>query len=339
MKIAVLAPIAWRTPPQHYGPWEKVASMIAEGLVELGMDVTLFATADSQTSGRLEACCPRPYEEDKSIDPKVWECLHISHLMEQADKFDIIHNHFDFLPLSYSRLIPTPVVTTIHGFSSEKILPVYEKYNNSSVYISISNSDRHPSLQYHATVYHGIAPELYRFCPDKKEYLLCYGRIHPDKGIHVAIDIAEKAGIPLYIAGLIQDREYYMSQVAPYIDDKKVKYLGNLGMEEGNILLGQAKALLHPIAFEEPFGLSVIEAMMCGTPVIAFERGSMPEIVEHRNTGFLVGSAEQAVAAVALLPDIDPQNCRLRAEQHFSRKAMVSSYLQIYEQVLSASPK
>lgn len=335
MRIAVLSPIAWRTPPEKYGPWEKVASMVAEGLVELGMDVTLFATADSRTSGRLEACCPHPYEEDKSLDPKVWECLHISNLMEQAEKFDIIHNHFDFLPLTYSRLIRTPMVTTIHGFSSEKIIPVYKKYNNTSVYISISDSDRHPELRYYDTVYHGIDPKIYRFYPAKKDYLLCYGRIHPDKGIHTAIEIAGECGLPLIIAGIIQDREYYLNRVAPYIDDKQVRYMGNLGMDEGMALLGQAKALLHPIDFEEPFGLSVIEAMMSGTPVIAFERGSMPEIIEDGKTGFLVNSLPMAVEAVKRLPKIDPQYCKSQAEQRFSQKAMVASYLKIYKELLN----
>lgn len=337
MRIAVLSPIAWRTPPAKYGPWEKVASMVAEGLVEMGMDVTLFATADSKTAGRLEACCPRPYGEDESIDPKVWECLHISNLMEQADRFDIIHNHFDFLPLTYSRLIRTPMVTTIHGFSSEKIIPVYKKYNNTGVYISISDSDRHPDLQYFATVYHGIDPTLYRFYPDKKEYLLCYGRIHPDKGIHTAIEIARECGLQLRIAGIIQDQEYYGKQVAPHIDDRQVLYLGNLGMDEGIALLGQAKALLHPIHFEEPFGLSIVEAMMCGTPVIAFKRGSMAEIIENGKTGFLVNSIPEAVEAVKRLPAIDPRECRKQAEERFSQQAMVSSYLRIYEEVLSGS--
>ena len=146
MKIAVLSPIAWRTPPEGYGPWENVASVLTEGLVKSGHEVTLFATADSKTSATLEAVCPKPYEVDKNIDPKVYECLHIGHIMEMADKFDIIHNHFDFLPLSYSGLINTPMVTTIHGFSSEKILPVYRKYNSTTDYISISDSDRHPGL-------------------------------------------------------------------------------------------------------------------------------------------------------------------------------------------------
>src|ERR1044072_4811884 len=156
MKIAVLSPVAWRTPPVHYGPWEQMAANLAEGLVSRGHQVTLFATADSVTSGTLAAICPKGYEEDKELDPKVQECMHISYLMERAGEFDIIHNHYDFLPLTYSRLIKTPMVTTIHGFSSPLIVPVYKKYNANTHYVSISNTNRHPALDYIATVYNGI---------------------------------------------------------------------------------------------------------------------------------------------------------------------------------------
>ncbi len=172
MKIAILAPIAWRTPPRMYGPWEQVASNIAEGLIAKGIDVTLYATGDSMTKGRLEYICNRPYAEDTDLDPKVWECLHISHLMEQAGRFDLIHNHYDFLPLTYSRLITTPMVTTIHGFSSPKILPVYKKYNDTSHYVSISDSDRSPELDYVATVYNGINAEDFTFKDTPEDYLL-----------------------------------------------------------------------------------------------------------------------------------------------------------------------
>ena len=213
MKVAILSPIAWRTPPRKYGPWEQVASNIAEGLVRKGVDVTLFATSDSFTSGQLQSVCEHPYAEDQNTDPKVWECLHISHLMEQAADLDIIHNHFDFLPLTYSRLIDTPMITTIHGFSSPKIVPVYKKYNASTAYISISNADRHPELDYLGTIYHGLNPEDFTFKKDKKHYLLYFGRIHPDKGAHAAIEIAHRAGVPLIMAGLIQDQQYYETAI------------------------------------------------------------------------------------------------------------------------------
>lgn len=249
MKIAVLSPIAWRTPPEKYGPWEQVASNITEGLVAKGYDVTLFASGDSITKAKLEWICKLPYEVDKENDPKVVECLHISHLMEQAHQFDIIHNHFDFLPLSYSRLIKTPMLTTIHGFSSSKILPVYKKYNASTSYVSISNSNRNKELDYLATIYHGLDPKKFTFRKNKENYLLYFGRIHPDKGAHAAIEIARKAGFPLKIAGLIQNESYFNSEIKPYIDNENVYYLGNVGPEARDKLLGSAKALLHPIFF------------------------------------------------------------------------------------------
>lgn len=335
MKIAVLSPIAWRTPPEGYGPWENVASVLTEGLVKSGHEVTLFATADSKTSATLEAVCPKPYEVDKNIDPKVYECLHIGHLMEMADKFDIIHNHFDFLPLSYSGLINTPMVTTIHGFSSDKILPVYRKYNSTTDYISISDSDRHPELDYLATVYHGISSTAFPLLEKKEEYLLFYGRIHPHKGTHAAIAIARKYGLPLIIAGLIQDQGYFEREVEPYINGETVTYLGNVDQVTGSTLLGSAKALLHPIFFDEPFGLSVAEAMMCGTPVIAFDRGSMPELIEHGKTGFLVESVDGAVDSVKNLSSIDPFYCRSHTMGRFGIDTMITSYLNAYKHILS----
>src|ERR1700755_922702 len=181
MKAAILAPVAWRTPPRHYGPWEQVASNIAEGLIKLGVEVTLFATGDSITAGKLESICEKGYEEDRGRDAKVLECLHISNLMEKAGQFDIIHNNFDFLPLTYSRLIKTPVITTIHGFSSPKIVPVYQKYNDTSHYVSISNADRSPELDYLATVYNGLDVADFEFNDNPDDYLLYFGRIHPDK--------------------------------------------------------------------------------------------------------------------------------------------------------------
>ncbi|RYZ44346.1 MAG: glycosyltransferase family 4 protein, partial [Sphingobacteriales bacterium] len=170
MKLAILAPIAWRTPPEKYGPWEQVASSVAEAMVAKGLDVTLFATGDSITAGRLAAVIQKPYAENKHADAKVDECLHISSLMERADEFDIIHNHFDFLPLTWSKLVDTPIVTTIHGFSSPLILPVFRKYNGHTDYVSISNADRDPSLSYIATVYNGIDPAGFDFNPTPKSY-------------------------------------------------------------------------------------------------------------------------------------------------------------------------
>lgn len=334
MRIALLSPIAWRTPPRHYGPWELVASTITEGLVKKGHEVTLFATADSITSGTLDAVCPKPYEEDRDMDVKVWESLHISNLMEKSDQYDVIHNHYDFLPLTYSRLIDTPMVTTIHGFSSERIVRVYEKYNASGTYISISDADRHPKLDYERTIYHGIDSRKFKFIREKENYLLYYGRIHPDKGTREAIEIAKLSGYPLIIAGLIQDERYFLNEIASQIDEKNVIYMGNVDQKEGNLLLGRAKALLHPILFDEPFGLSVAEAMMSGTPVIAFARGSMPELIQHGNTGYLVDNILEAVLAVGQLEQIDPFYCRAYAEEKFSIDTMISQYIEVYESIV-----
>ncbi|MCS6951715.1 MAG: glycosyltransferase family 4 protein [Bryobacterales bacterium] len=335
MKLAMLAPIAWRTPPRHYGPWEQVVSLLTEGLVRRGVDVTLFATADSITSARLVAVCPRGYEEDPELDAKVWECLHISAVFERAREFDLIHNHFDFLPLTYSGLVSTPVLTTIHGFSSPKILPVYRKYNRRAYYVSISHADRAPDLSYVATVYHGIDLSRFTFREQPEDYLLFFGRIHPDKGTREAIEIARRAGRRLLIAGIIQDRAYWEREVAPWVDGERVQYLGSAGPELRDRLLGGAWALLHPIRFAEPFGLSVVEAMACGTPVIAFPRGSMPELIRDGETGFLVADVDAAVEAVARIPSLKRRRCRQEAEERFSSERMVDDYLRVYREILN----
>jgi len=335
MKAAVLAPICWRTPPHHYGPWEQVASNIAEGLVSRGLDVTLFATGDSLTMGKLEYICERPYEEDKSLDPKVWECLHIGHMMEQADKFDIIHNNYDFLPLTYSRLINTPILTTIHGFSSPTIIPVFKEYNDTCYYVSISNSDRSSELEYISTVYNGIKVEEFSLCEEIGEYLLYFGRIHHDKGTYESIQIAGKFGKKLIISGIIQDRKYYEERVKPFINNDDVIFVGHSGPERRNELLGGAYALLHPINFAEPFGLSVVESMLCGTPVIAFNKGSMPELIVHEKTGFLVNNVDEAVDVLKDVKKIDPKYCREWSEGNFSQGKMIDDYLKVYERILN----
>ena len=222
MRIAVLAPISWRVPPRHYGPWELFSSLLTEGLVARGHDVTLFATGDSETSAALSSVAPRGWSEDPSLDPKVAECLHISAVFERAAEFDIIHNSFDFLPLTYSGLTSTPVITTIHGFSSPQIVPVYEKYDERTFYVAISDSDRHPSLKYLATIHHGIETQRFTFSANAGSYLAFFGRIHRDKGLVAAIDTANETGIPLRIAGIIQDELYFKREIAPHIDGDRV---------------------------------------------------------------------------------------------------------------------
>ena len=339
MRLAMLSPVAWRTPPRHYGPWERVASLLTEGLVARGVDVTLFATADSETKGRLHSIVPRPYEEDKNLDPKVWECLHASEIFEKAAEFDLIHNHYDFLPLTYSGLVDTPVVTTIHGFSSPKILPVYKKYNDRAYYVSISNADRSPELDYIATVYHGIDLENFTLNEGTGGYLLFFGRIHPDKGAREAIEIAKMAEMNLIIAGIIQDEKYFETEIAPRLDGDQVQYIGSVGPGRRNSLLGEACALLHPIQFEEPFGLSVVESNACGTPVIASRLGSMPEIIQEGVNGFLVSDVSQAVEAVGKISALSRKMCRDVVKERFSVDRMVEAYLKVYAQVLDETKR
>ena len=333
MRVAVLSPITWRTPPRNYGPWEQMASVLTEGLIREGIEATLFATGDSVTEAKLESVCEKPLGEYPA-DAKVAECLHISNLMEKASRFDVIHNHFDFLPLTYSRIIHTPIITTIHGFSSEQIIPVFKKYNRLSNYVSISNSDRHADLNYLDTVYNGLDEQQFNFGKGKGDYLLYFGRIHPHKGAYEAIQIAIQSNKKLVLCGLIQDQNYFEEMVAPYLNDSSVVYMGNVCPHQRNQLLGDALALLHPISFEEPFGLSVAEAMMCGTPVIAFEKGAMKELIVNGKTGFLVNTVEEAVEAVNRISGVCRCECRKHALDKFSSKTMTSNYINLYRQII-----
>ena len=330
----MLAPISWRVPPRHYGPWEQFVSLLTEGLVGHGVDVTLFATADSVTGARLVGTAPVGYSEDPGLDAKVWECLHISALFERAGEFDVIHNSFDYLPLTYSGLVDTPVVTTIHGFSSERIVPVFEKYNALGYYVAISDADRHAKLDYVATIHHGIDMQEFEVGPGSGDYLLFFGRIHPEKGTAEAIEVATRAGLPLTIAGIVQDREYFERFVEPLVDGTLVRYVGPVGRELRGDLLGGARALLHLIAFDEPFGFSVVEAMACGTPVITHPRGSMSEIVREGENGFLVASVDEAVDAVRASAGMDRQAVRASVEHRFDSNRMVDDYLALYRRVV-----
>jgi glycosyltransferase involved in cell wall biosynthesis len=274
------------------------------------------------------------YEEDQSIIPKVWECLHISELFENAGEFDIIHNNFDFLPLTYTGLINTPVVTTIHGFSSPGILPVYKKYNGKVFYVSISDADRSADLNYIRTIHHGIDINQFDFQSDPEDYLVFFGRIHEDKGAREAIEIARACNKKLILAGIIQDEDYNHKFIIPHLDKSNVVYVGSVGPVKRSELVGKAAALLHPINFDEPFGLTVIESMACGTPVIAFNRGSMPELIENGKNGFLVNNVDEAIAAVGNVKNINRVYCRRHVEQYFTAERMVEEYIQVYEMIL-----
>ncbi|WP_084584014.1 glycosyltransferase family 4 protein [Sphingomonas azotifigens] len=335
MKIAMLAPIAWRTPPRHYGPWELVTSLLTEALVAKGVDVTLFATQDSVTTARLAGVVPRGYAEDPAIDAKVWEYAHQSHLFARAAEFDLIHNQADFPAHAYAPLIDTPMVTTIHGFSSERILPMYKPFEDRVHYVAISDADRHPSLRYAATIHHGIPLDDFAFDAEGSDDLLFFGRMHPDKGAAEAIAVAQATGRRLNLYGIVQDQGYFERDVQPHLGDRIV-YHGPVGGEDRIRALGSARALLHLINFDEPFGLSVIEAMACGTPVIAIRRGSMPELIDDGETGLLVGSADAAVDAVERAGSIDRAACRRAVQARFSVEAMADQYIALYQRILGA---
>ncbi|MFZ9024201.1 MAG: glycosyltransferase family 4 protein [Anaerohalosphaeraceae bacterium] len=332
-KIAILSPVAWRTPPRQYGAWETVASNIAEGLVERDWDVTLFATADSITQAKLHAVIDKGYEEDPAQEAKVVECLQISEMMENAGQFDLIHNNYDFIPLTYTRLIDTPMLTTIHGFSSDNIRRVYRKYKHDSYYTSISDSDRDAELPYLATVYNGIDLSNLTVGESRGDKLVFLGRIHPDKGTHLACETAKKAGMDLIIAGIIQDENYFNSLVKPYIDEKQITYIGPVGPPQRDALFKQALALLHLNELPERFGLVMAEAMGAGVPVIAYDRGSCREVVADGETGFLVTNVTEAVQAVKKIDCLDPTACRKRVEENFSIPTMVQAYEKVYAEI------
>ena len=332
MKVALLGPIAWRTPPLHYGPWEQITSLLAEGLTALGVDVTLFAALDSVTRATLDGVIPTGYAEAPEYDGRVWEALHVAHALSRSGEFDLVHNHLDWLPLAFSAHCRAPMLTTIHGFSGPNILPAYRRATSS--YVSISDSDRSPDLDYVATVYHGIDLDGLPFDPAGGDGLVAFGRIHPDKGTHEAIEIARRTGRSLTICGIVQDERYFAEQVEAHVDGKQIVYLGSVGPLERGKILGAAAALLHPIYFAEPFGLSVTESMACGTPVVAYRRGSMPEVVDEGVTGRLVNTVSEAAAAVDAIGTIDRGACRARARERFSAERMVADYLRVYGEVV-----
>ena len=333
----MLAPISWRTPPRAYGPWELVTSLLTEALVARGVDVTLFATLDSITAGKLDGVVPAPYSEDPTLDAKVWEALHVAHVFQRAADFDLIHNQADFIPLAFSRLVETPVVTTIHGFGSPRILPAFKAYEDRVAYVAISDADRSADLRYAATIHHGIPLGDFPFDSEGSNDLLFFGRMHPDKGAADAVQVARETGRRLVMCGIVQDEGYFRREVEPHIDGRRIVYLGAVGGAQRVRALGAARALLHLIHFDEPFGLSVIEAMACGTPVIAFDRGSMPELIDHGVTGFLVNTHAEAVEAVGRIGEIDRAACRAAVAARFSVDRMADRYLDLYRSLTGAS--
>ena len=334
MKIALLGPVAWRTPPLHYGPWEQITSSLAEGLVARGLDVTLFATLDSQTRAKLDGVCAHGYEGRPELDGRISEALHVSHALARSGEFELVHNHLDWLPLAFAQHARAPMITTIHGFSGRRILPAYVN-TRASAFVSISHSDRAPELDYLATVHHGIDLNVLPFSAAGGDSLAVFGRIHPDKGTAQAIEIARLAGRRLVICGIIQDERYFRELVEPHVDGDRVRYLGSVDPARRAEVLGSAAALLHPIAFAEPFGLSVVEAMACGTPVVTYPIGSMPEIVEPAITGYFADGIAEAAHQVEAAAALDRAAIRRVAERRFGVDRMVDDYVAVYRRLLA----
>jgi len=338
-RIAVLAPVAWRTPPRAYGAWETVASNVTEGLVARGWEnVTLFATKESVTKAKLKGWVERGYEEDKTQIPLVSTCLHISKVMEHADEFDLIHNNFDYLPLTYLPFIKTPMLTTIHGFSDTDILRIYHEHKD-TYYTSISDSDRDPGLPYLATVYNGIDLSNLTFRETPGDKLVHYGRIHNDKGTHLAIEVAKKCGMDLIIAGIIQDQNYFDTLIKPYLNQSSVQYIGPVNPVQRDALLRESYAVIHLNLIPERFGLVMAESNAAGVPVIAMDLGSCREVIADNETGFLVNDVDEAVEAVGKIKQIDRKKCRQRVEENFTVDKMVAGYEKVYEEIFRREGK
>jgi glycosyltransferase involved in cell wall biosynthesis len=344
MKIAQIAPLAESVPPRLYGGTERVVSYLTEELVRLGHDVTLFASGDSQTSARLVACAPRALRLDPSVtDALPHHLLMIERVRSRVHEFDVLHFHVDQVHLPLFRPYARKSITTLHGrLDVADLAALYREFDEMPL-VSISDSQRKPLpfANWAGTVYHGLAEPVCPFNPGPRgNYLAFLGRMSPEKGVERAIEIARRAGRRLRIAAKIDrtEEDYYRSRVAPLLSDPLVDFIGEVGEAEKPGFLGNAAALLFPIDWPEPFGLAMIEAMSCGTPVIAWPHGAVPEIVEHGVTGLLVGSIEEAVRAVNEAPRLDRAAVRRRFEERFSASRMARDYLAIYRSLARKLP-
>ncbi len=344
MKIAQVAPLYESVPPRRYGGTERVVSYLTDELVRQGHEVTLFATADSETAAELEPVASGALRLDERCqDPLAHHVLLMDRVARRAHEFDVIHFHVDYLHFPLLRLLQVPHVTTLHGrLDIPDLAPLYSEFTDMPV-VSISDDQRRPLPQanWQATVYHGLPLDLYRFNPAGGDYLAFLGRISPEKRVDRAIQIALRTGMEIRIAAKIDraDRDYYEEHIAPLFRLPRVEYIGEIGEREKAEFLGNARALLFPIDWPEPFGLVMIEAMACGTPVIAYRRGSVPEVMADGVTGWIVDDMEQAVAAVERLEGFDRRRCREHFERRFSAGRMARDYLRVYERVReSAAP-
>lgn len=341
LKIAQIAPIAERVPPKKYGGTERVISTLTEGLVKRGHKVTLFATGDSQTSARLISVYRRSLREAKIKDPyglNEWTILHVGNAYEMEEEFDIIHDHNSIFGLPTAQFAKTPTIITIHGLITPVLRRLYEKFSRPH-YVSVSKSQTAhlQDLKIESCIYNGLNMEDYPFSKENKGYLLFVGRLSIDKGVHHAIDVAQDLDLPLIIAAKLDDvdRHYFRSYIEPRLFDEQVKWIGEVSDSERNKLMSEAIALLHPVTWREPFGMVMIEAMACGCPVIAFNKGSIPEIIVNGKTGFVVNDVEEMIGAVLKVNQIDRKECRRYSLATFSAEEMVGKYEKIYEKILN----
>ena len=341
MRIAQVAPLYESVPPKYYGGTERVVSYLTEELVHQGHEVTLFASGDSVTKANLVAACRRSLRLNKHCVYRLsHQILMLEHVFQRAAEFDIIHFHVDYLHFPLSRRQPITHVTTLHGrLDIPDLGPLYQEFRDMPV-ISISNVQREPLpwANWQATVYHGIPADMYRFREEPGRYLAFLGRISPEKRVDRAIEIAKRVQIPLKIAAKVDpvDKRYFKREIEPLLGDPLVEHVGEIGDGEKNEFLGNACALLLPIDWPEPFGLVIIEAMACGTPVIAYRGGAVPEVMEEGHTGFIVEALEDAVKAVRRLPELSRRRCREVFEQRFTATRMAHDYVQVYERLTNS---
>ena len=341
MRIAQVAPLYESVPPALYGGTERVVFWLTEELIRLGHDVTLFASGDSLTTARLVPACKKALRLDaECVDQLAHHMVMLDQVFSEKEKFDLIHFHIDYLHFPMSRYNKVPQVTTLHGrLDLPDLVPLYRHFRNMPV-VSISDAQRRPLpwANWQGTVHHGLPRESFSVGEGGGGYLAFVGRASPEKGLDHAIEIAKRAGMPLKIAAKIDrvDVVYFENVIKPLLDHPLIDFIGEIGCPEKNALLGEAAALLFPINWREPFGLVMIEAMACGTPVIAYPRGSVPEIIKEGVTGFLVPDLESAVRAVRRIGDIDRKKCRRNFEQHFDAQRMAQDYLNIYQRLARA---
>jgi glycosyltransferase involved in cell wall biosynthesis len=341
MRIAQVAPLAESVPPEGYGGTERVVSYLTEELVRLGHEVTLFATADSETSADLEPMSPRGARSDPDLDAHLFETRMLAEAYRRADEFDIIHCHTDYLGLPLAEHVGTPTMVTLHGRLDLPGVSTVLRNFPDVAYVSISDSQRSPVPDIHwvATVHHGLPKRLYTFQPESGDYLLFLGRICPEKGPDRAIRIATRAGVPLRIAAKVDeaDQKYFETSVRPLLDDPLVDFLGEVGGEEKLQLLAHARALLFPIDWPEPFGLVMIESLACGTPVVARRRGSVPEILRDGETGFVCETDDELCEAVSRVHELDRRRCRVAFERRFTDTQMAENYVAVYDTIRSCA--